>query len=356
MKKIFSIFCFLLTIFLAKAQDVNFLKVYYPFINAAEKTVVDGNYRAALEIYQKAFAAVPKGFMKDYFNAAVCATYSGDASNTYKYLLEVAGKGISLDFVKQESAFIGIQRDAAWRDFEVKYLAKKRDFEAKINQTVKQKLDKILERDQWFRVRNPETFSDTIRKIDAKNATELDYLISKYGFPSEEMIGCGEGGMPVVQYPFYTIFKRQTPDSPNGGTSNQTVNFSNVILEAVRKGVMLPHIASNILAILNGNDTFFSRHVFKITTDANLAVMKNKPFSKKLEKWVYRKLTTEEERNFDELRLQNGLESMADYRKKIVFSLNDNRFLFPYKVFATMWYVSDPNIASDYLEDTAVLE
>jgi hypothetical protein len=349
MKKLSTIFCFLLTISLAKAQEVNYLKVYYPTINAAEKTVIDGNYRLALEVYQKAFAAVPKAFMKDYFNAAVCATYAGDATNTYKYLLEVAGKGISLDFVKQESAFIGIQRDATWRDFEVKYLAKKRDFETKINKTLKEKLDKIIERDQWFRVRNPETFSDTIRKIDAKNALELDYLISKYGFPNEETIGCGEGGMPVVQYPFYTIFKRQVPD-------NQTVNFSNMILEAIRKGKMLPHVGTQILAVMNNSDTFFSRHVFKITTDADLAIMKNKPFSQKMEKWVYRKLTADEERNFDELRLQNGMETMADYRKKIIFSLKDNRFLFPYKVFATMWYVSDPNIASDYLDGTAILE
>jgi hypothetical protein len=56
------------------------------------------------------------------------------------------------------------------------------------------------------------------------------------------------------------------------------------------------------------------------------------------------------------MRLQNGMESLADYRKKINFTLNDNRFLFPYRSYVSMWSVNDPNIASDYLEGTVVLE
>jgi hypothetical protein len=351
MKHLTIIFFFLLTIFSAKSQnpEANYLKVYHPVINIAEKSVMDNNYKAALEAYQKAFAAVPKAFMKDYFNAAVCATYLGDATNTYKYLLEVANKGISLDFIKDETAFIGIQQDPNWREFEKQYLAKKRDFDSKISKSIKDKLNRIVERSNWFRSKNGEVSADSLKKIDAQNATELDYLIARYGFPDEEMLGCGEGGMPIVQYPFYTIFRQQAPD-------NQTINFSNVILEAMRKGKISPHVATHIMANMNGTDAFFARHVFKLTTDDEILIMKNKPFSQKMEKWVYRKLTPDEELNFNALRLANGLESMSDYRKKIAFSLKDNRFLFPYKVFTSMWYVSDPNIASDYLQDTVVLE
>jgi hypothetical protein len=330
------------------AQEINYLKTYHPKINTAELLIVDGKYTDALAQYQKAFAAVPRGFMKDYFNAAVCATYLGDANNTYKYLLEVAGKGISLDFVKDETAFMGIQQDPNWRNFEKEYLSKKREFEQKINKSLKDKLAKITERDQWFRVRDTQTFADTIVKIDRQNATELDYLIARYGFPSEDVIGCGDGGMPVIQYPFYTIIRRQIPD-------NQTVNFSNHLMDAARSGKISPHTATHIMATINGNDVFFARHVFKILTDESLA-MQGKPFAPKLNKWVFRQIEQVDEQRINELRLQNGMEILADYRKKILFSMNDNRFLFPYRSYVLMWSVNDPNIASNYLEGTVVLE
>lgn len=333
---------------LSNAQEVNFLKAYHPAINRAELAVIDEKYKEALDFYRQAFESVPKGFMKDYFNAAVCATYTGDASNTYKYLLEVAAKGISLDFVKDEPAFIGIQRDPNWRDFEKQYLTKKRDFDASINKSLLDKLNKIYERDQWFRVRNPEAFADTIAKMDKQNALELDYLFAKYSLPGEDQIGCGEGGMPVIQYPFYTVIKRQSPES-------QTINFSNVLLDGVRKGRISPHSAAFLMATINGNDSFFARHVYKILgTDS--PEFQGKPFSNRIDKWVFRQITTTDEQRINEMRLANGMEILADYRKKILFSLKDNRFLFPYRAFANMWQVTDPTIAADYLDGTVVIE
>lgn len=346
--KFFVVFVLSFVARLAIAQDVNYIKSYHPSINKAELSVVDANYKEALENYQKAFAAVPRGFMKDYFNAAVCATYLGDATNTYKYLLEVASKGISLDFIKDEAAFIGIQQDPNWRNFEKEYLAKKREFDQKINKGLKDKLAKIVERDQWFRVRDAQAFADTIVKIDRQNASELDYIFDRYGFPSEDAIGCGDGGMPVIQYPFYTVIRRQTPE-------NQTVNFSNYLLAAVRTGKISPHSATHIMATINANDVFFARHVFKILTDESLA-MQGKPFATKLNKWVFRQIDKVDEQRINEMRLQNGMETLAEYRKKILFSINDNRFLFPYRSYIGMWSVNDPNIAADYLEGTVVLE
>ncbi len=347
MKKFVSCI-FILFTFGTYAQEVNYVKVYHPIINQAEVAVMDGKYKDALPIYEKAFAAVPRAFMKDYFNAAVCATYLGDASNTYKYLLEVAGKGISIDFVKGESAFIGIQQDPNWREFEKQYLAKKRDFEAKLNKSLIEKLNKIYDRDQWFRIRNPEAFADTIVKIDKQNARELDYLIAKFGLPSEDMIGVGEGGFPIIQYPFYTVLKRQTPE-------NQTINFSNALLDGMRKGRIQPHTAATLMATINGNDDFFARHVYKIL-GVDTPDFKGKPFSSKIDKWVFRQLDKTDELRINQMRLNNGMETLAEYRRKIIFALNDNRFLFPYRAFANMWQVTDPNIAADYLEGTVVLE
>jgi len=332
--RLFFVLVLSLGVRLAVAQDVNFVKVYHPFINKAELLVVDANYKDALGNYQKAFLAVPHGFMKDFFNAAVCATYLGDATDTYKYLLEVAGKGISLDFIKDGTAF---KQDPNWRNFEKEFLAKKREFDLKINKSLKDKLAKVVERDQWFRVLGAEAFADTIVKVDRKNASELDYIFVRYGFPGEDQIGCGDGGMPIIQYPLYTVIRRQSSE-------NQTINFSNYLFTAIRNGRITPHSATHIMASINSNDMFFARHVFKILTDELLAMQGNH-FASKLNKWVFRQIDANDEQRINEMRLQNGMEILAEYRKKIIFALNDNRFLFPYRSYVGMWLVNDPKIA-----------
>ena len=38
------------------AQDINYVKTYYPLINKAEILVIDGKYKDALDQYQKAFS------------------------------------------------------------------------------------------------------------------------------------------------------------------------------------------------------------------------------------------------------------------------------------------------------------
>jgi hypothetical protein len=109
------------------------------------------------------------------------------------------------------------------------------------------------------------------------------------------------------------------------------------------------------MASINSNDMFFARHVFKILTDELLAMQGNH-FASKLNKWVFRQIDANDEQRINEMRLQNGMETLAEYRKKIIFALNDNRFLFPYRSYVGMWLVNDPKIASDYLEGTVVLE
>jgi hypothetical protein len=120
---------------ISAAQPVNYLTDYYPHINKAESFLIEYDYADALVHYDSAFVNVERGFMKDYINAAVCATYLGEANQTFVYLLKVASKGISLDFVKGEVAFLSIQQTNEWRDFELKYLEERRSFEEQLDIT-----------------------------------------------------------------------------------------------------------------------------------------------------------------------------------------------------------------------------
>lgn len=324
------------------AQSVNYLTAYYPHINKAEAFLVESNYYDALLHYDSAFVNVERGFMKDYFNAAVCATYLGDADKTFSLLLKVGSKGISLDFIKSEIAFSSIQQAEEWREFELKYLEERRKFEEKLNTTFQKEINTIVARDRWFRDKNATTFADTIATIDIQNALWLSDLIEKKGFPGEDEIGCGANGYPVLQYDFYDVIRRQTPEL-------QVVNFSNQLMQATRNGKILPHFAAQIMATINGSDIFFARNVYKIVTD-DTPNFKGKPFSDLLNEWIYVKLEEDDERSINELRLQNGMETLYDYRKKILFSLNDTKFLLPYRALAGMWYITDPDVAATYVE------
>ena len=77
---------------------------------------------------------------------------------------------------------------------------------------------------------------------------------------------------------------------------------------------------------------------------------------KNVNKWVYSKLTEDDERSINDLRLNFGLENLEDYRRKVLFSLEDKRFLLPYKFYASQWYITDPQLANQYLENTALLK
>jgi hypothetical protein len=322
--------------------SVNYLTEYHPHINKAESFLIEYDYADALVQYDSAFTNVERGFMKDYFNAAVCATYLGEVDKTFDYLLKVASKGISLDFIKAEVAFSSIQRTDQWRDFELKYLEERRKFEEQLDTTYQKEINTIVARDQWFRKKNAETFADTIATIDLQNAFWLRDLIEEKGFPGEDEIGCGTNGFPVLQYDFYDVIRRQTPES-------QAVNFSNQLMAAARNGKILPHFAAHIMATINGNDVFFARNIYKILVNET-PEFQNLPFGDLLNEWIYVNLDEETERSINELRLQNGMETLPDYRKKILFSLDDNKFLLPYRALAGMWYITDPDVAATYVE------
>ena len=348
MKKSVFLLFFVFSALMAAAQGVNYLTTYHPAINKAEMAIIESDYLKALQQYEIAFKAVPRPFMKDYYNASLCATLTGNADACYFYLLKVADKGLSLDFVKDEFAFAAIQKDPSWRSFELKYLAAKRSAEARFNKRVWIDLDFMTRLDAKYRKGNLILNSDSVKVIDQGNALRLEKLIERVGFPDEELIGLGTGGFPIIQYPFYSVLRHQTGNY-------MTVNFSNSILNAVRLGKINPHIAVNILGTITGADTFFSRHVFKISTEDARSVA-SQPFAFKLDKWVYRELLPADEAEFDALRKGNGMETLAEYRQKIKFSLRDERFLFPYKVFAGVWVVSDPKIIDEYLDGTILLK
>jgi hypothetical protein len=339
--KLYTLLALFLLFIKANGQELNFWKDYYPHINSAENFLVEDNMYDALKQYSIAFGKTDEGLLKDYFNAAVCASYLGDADVVYDMFRKLASKGLSLEFVKNEVVFSSIQQDVAWASFEQEYLELYNLFNASLNPRLTETLQILVNRDDYFR-KSIEVPADSLALIDAQNSVLLDTLISQFGFPGENEIGIGLNGIPHIEPAFYEIIKRQHPE-------NQTINFSNQILEANRNGKIETHLASRLLAIINANDLYFTRLIYKIQVDNPLA-FSHIPNAKKLNEWVYLKIPEEDERQIDQLRLNNGMETLKDYGQKILFSLQEHRFLLPYKVLAGVWYVTDAQLANDYLE------
>jgi hypothetical protein len=169
--KALNVFILLIVFGNVSVQSLNFLTAYHPHPNKVEAFLIESNYCDALVRYDSALVNVDRGFMKDYFTAAVCAIYLNDADKTFYYLLKIASKGISLDFVKSEITLASIQRTNQWRNFELKYLEERRLFEEQLNITYQKEINTIVVRDQWFRNKNAETFADTHRRPESSMAT-----------------------------------------------------------------------------------------------------------------------------------------------------------------------------------------
>ena len=256
-------------------------------------------------------------------------------------LRKLASKGLSLDFVKNEVTFSVIQQDLAWPKFEQEYLELYDLFNASLNPRLTETLQILSNRDTYFR-ESVNISMDSLVLIDAQNAVLLDTLIAQFGFPGENNIGIGLNGFPQIEPPFHEISKRQHPE-------NQTINFSNQILEGSRMGKIEPHLAARLLAIVNANDMFFIRMIYKIQVN-NPLIFSHIRNAEKLNEWVYLKIQEEDERQMDQLRLKNGMETLKEYRQKVLFSLEEHRFLLPYKVLGGIWYVTDAQLANDFLE------
>ncbi|MEZ4918357.1 MAG: hypothetical protein R2792_04555 [Saprospiraceae bacterium] len=130
------------------------------------------------------------GFGRDYYNAALCAMYSGKSKKTAYYLKQIALKGMSLDFF-QDSLFSTLYYTKAWKRFSKELPEYNATFRKRPQVDLLNKLERLRALDQEFRVKEGsyELYRDTINKMDAMVMDSLEQIIRLYGYPSEDQIG-----------------------------------------------------------------------------------------------------------------------------------------------------------------------
>ncbi|MCC9168265.1 hypothetical protein [Pontibacter harenae] len=314
----------------AKANP-DYVKAYYPLINEAELKVVSQQYDSALVYYQQAFTTVSAPLARDYYNAAVCAMLTANQKQTVEYLEQLVLKGVAFSYLESQPVFEELHTTRQWRKFRRKSRKYRRTFESTANLDLRADLDELYARDQYFRQAEGglRVYRDTLREIESANVKMLLNWISQYGYPGEALVGVAD---TLEELPRYSIvIQRQT--KLKGG-----FDFTSILTQAVHEGKLAPQAAAYLMDQQAGKHIYSSRAFIKV----NCNNPEDCAQDKKLEKtqgYLVEKLSAGELSEVNERRSKLGLEPLADYRKKVRYNLQDDRFKLSYGWSVANYYV-----------------
>ncbi|MBD1398567.1 hypothetical protein H9Q13_15450 [Pontibacter sp. JH31] len=308
----------------AKAQaNADYVKAYHPHINQAESLLMAQDYAGALESYRHAFGAVPHGFARDYYNAAICATLTNNEKQAIGYLENLVETGVSLEYLEQQEVFAPLREHKVWKKFVKKYPKRRKEFRKKTNIDLRADLDELWARDQYFRQAKGglKVHGDTLRKIEADNVKNLLAWISQHGYPGERLIGVPD---TLEQLPRFSIVIQRQTAARNG------FDFTPVLVQAVHEGKLDPHAAAYLIDQQQGKNLYRSKVLAKVSCDKPKECEEDEELAGMASRYLTHKISQEEEEKVNERRAALGLESIADYRNKMRYALEDRRFKLGY--------------------------
>ncbi|WP_299991198.1 hypothetical protein [uncultured Pontibacter sp.] len=327
----------------------DYIKEYHPRINKAERLVMAKDYEGALETYQQAFSAVPKGFARDYYNAAVCATLTGNEKQGIDYLEKLVEKGVTLEYLEQQDVFEPLRAHKGWKKFAKKYPKRRKAFRENMNIDLRADLDELWARDQFFRQAKGglRVHADTIRKIEADNVKKLLAWISKHGYPGEELIGVPD---TLEALPRFSIVIQRQTSARNG------FDFTPVLTQAVQEGKLDPHAAAYLMDQQQGKNLYRSKVLARVICNKPEDCQDDDEFGDLSSRYLIQRMSEEEEARANELRQALGLEPVADYREKMRYAMKDDRFKLGYDWAVTNYKVPSKEAAKVLVESMAILD
>jgi len=300
-------FIFLILIFTSyHLYSQNYFE-YYKNVNNAGIAIIEAKYDSALYYYQKAFKDVKVQYAKDLYNAAICASYTGNNIMGIQYVERILRKGMTFNIFKKES-FKGLKSCKEWKALKKKSKSLIIDGRNKWDIQLRKKIDDIYNDDQYFRKKRGSysLYGDTISKIDSINFIKLSDIILKYGYPDENNLGFKKP-WDIDNTKFYIIVRHYY--------QNRGYLLSDILYKEVKKGHLLPNIYAELEDKKNnylvGDDKYGTIVFFKI----NGKIKENKR-------------TNEQIQEYNKNRKLLGLESYDDYKKKVLFMEGKTPFYF----------------------------
>lgn len=298
--------------------------IYSNYINKAELCITDKKFSQALTYYDSALLIKKIPFARDAYNAAVCAAIVKNNNTCYSYLKMLLDKGGSLKHIQSVDVlnqFLQTKKGKQLIDYS-------KNNDVHYNKRLRYIIDSIEAADQFFREKEGKyvMYMDTIKKIDASNAFFLVKFIEEHGFPSEDLIGVKDDTLNL-QLPYYAIIMHQQNGSPSS-----VMNFSEILIKALRNGDIEPHIATELIDRSNGTDVYGTEAygLTKFVLDSATSVKTQ--YSNPVQvydsvKWGYVNINSTYLSKIDKNRDAIGLGKVEEGRKKGIYEqLRDNRF------------------------------
>ncbi len=292
MKKLLSIlFLFRAALNLGQIQN-DYIK-YYNLCNKGDNESYNRNYIAALKYYDSAFTLVNYCHSFNLEKAALAATKTKQFYKAIQFLRKAILNGKNIEIIK-ERRFKKLKRCDKYSQLKDSAKIFENNFKNRINMVYAREIDSLQFIDQnvirgntffknHFHI-NPDTISKK-NKSDSLVFRHLLYLIGKYGFPSEKLVG------------------------PVGYESVSVILHHNVRLPENEK-----YIEMATKALLNGE---YLPKDFAWMYDQSKEFKKEKPF------FYYAitdpsKLTTNEIEKIENNRLMYGVKPMKSYKITVI--------------------------------------
>ncbi|MEM1135983.1 MAG: hypothetical protein AAGI07_09095 [Bacteroidota bacterium] len=294
------------------AQQIDYRKKYYPAVNKAELAIIEHKYNVALSFYQEAFQNVPTPFSKDLFNAAVCAALEKNVVMSISFGERLLQSGTEITFLLSQKVFRNIEPDERWQRFLANYATWRKRFLLNVNMPLRKELELMSANDQHFRIQPNGyiVYKDTIQAIDKANIKKLKRIIEKYGFPGEDLIGVKD---PLSAPPYHSILYHHCQKAASN-KSLGLADFPGDLSDAVKYGKLSPNRFA-AYADIQGKPIYGNTAFYRIGSDRELR---------------YLNLSSNMLKKINKRRTTIGLAPLGEYRKKVLFSLKDDKFIFTY--------------------------
>lgn len=302
------------------AQINNFAE-YKSEINKAELFLVNNQKENSLDCYVKTFQKGNGTFVRDIYNALVLSSEL-NLKDTFFILLDyLIPKCLTNEYINSIEVFNKYQNDKRWN----KFLEKNKTAKRKIDLKLKQQIDQLHVKDQFFRIKEGsyEVFGDTINKIDKENINFLLSLISSNKFPGEDNIGVddfdGRMGFDIV---FHHYTQKSSLD-------NSLKKITKEIIKVVQQGKICPNKASHWLEMQNSgfDGGVFSIQCYVINGVETPYYCPNYSDSRLVEINKYRKWLF--------------LEPYNDYLKKVNYFIKNPNTLYKFDIILNRWHVDE---------------
>ncbi|HVI47247.1 MAG TPA: hypothetical protein VM802_20385 [Chitinophaga sp.] len=313
----------------SKSKITTQIQKYLTLRNKAEMKIVDSNYIQALSLYVKAFATNQKPFDTDIYNAAVCASLTGDDRLCARYINNLLKLGLNYKLIESNIAFQTFLNSQDWKMLRKRH--ENNNVQYTYNKNLRKVLDSLNEQDQYYR-RRPKGYQlyiDSIRQIDTSNVHYLKRLIQIYGFPNEYKIGISPQSIPSM--PYDVLFIHQAKK----GRVGQVYDFTPEIKNAMYKGSLDPRIGTGFIEHMNSNmELYYSVNAIRMYVFDSSNTLYQKQLdelpSRVVDSAFFEEIIipdSTEENRINRIRAELGLESFNDYKKKVKYFSKDKRFL-----------------------------